>query len=60
MSKPFWQSKTLWFNVLAAGVFVAGSAGYADFAPDADVMAVVAAVLNVVLRFVTRQPVALS
>lgn len=56
--KPFYTSKTLWFNVLAVVVFLAGSLGYADFAPSADVMAIAAAVLNLVLRFATRQPVA--
>ena len=58
ITKPFWKSKTLFFNVLAALVIVAGMLGYADFVPDADVMALVVAVANVVLRLLTRQPVA--
>lgn len=57
MSKPWYQSKTIWFNALAVLVFVAGSFGYADFTPDADIMAIVAAILNVVLRLVTSQSV---
>lgn len=57
--KPFYTSKTLWFNLLAVAVFVAGSFGYADFLPDPDLLALAAAVLNLGLRFATRQPVSL-
>jgi len=58
-NKPFYFSKTLWFNLLAVAVFAASQFGFMDFAPDADLLALAAAVLNLVLRFVTKQPVAL-
>jgi len=49
----------LWFNVLAGALVVAGMLGYAEFAPDADVLALVVAVMNLVLRLFTQQPVGL-
>ena len=52
--KKWYLSKTLWFNVVAVAVFIASAFGYADFIPDADVLAIVAAVLNLVLRLVTN------
>lgn len=57
--KAFWKSKVLWFNVLAGALVVAGMLGYAEFAPDADVLALVVAVANLVLRLFTQQPVGL-
>lgn len=57
MPKPFWKSKTVLFNVVAVLVFVVSAFGYASFTPDPEVMALVAAVLNVVLRFWTSQPI---
>lgn len=59
-TKPFYLSKTLGFNVIAAVVFVASIFGYADFAPDPDVMALVAVVANVALRFATSKKVTLK
>lgn len=58
--KEFWKSRMLWWNVLAVVVFVASQLGYADFAPDADVMAIVAAVVNMALRFRTDQGLSLQ
>jgi hypothetical protein len=58
MEKEFWKSKVLWFNVLAALVFVASQVGFAEFSPDADLLAIVAAAINLILRFVTKQPLA--
>jgi hypothetical protein len=58
--KEFWKSKTLWFNVLAVLVFVASQFGFADFSPDPNVLAIVAAVVNLVLRFFTTKSVALK
>ena len=37
--------------------FVAEHFGYVDFAPDAGLMALVAAVVNIILRFMTKTPV---
>jgi hypothetical protein len=58
--KEFWKSKTLWFQAIAIVVFVASSFGYADFMPDADLMAIVAAVVNIALRFRTDQALSLG
>ncbi len=55
--KGFWKSRTFWFNVLAVIVAVAGQFGFAGFEPDAEVIAVVVGIVNVLLRFATRQPV---
>lgn len=57
--KKIWKSKTLWFNVLAAVVLVASEVGFGGFEADPQLMALVAAAANVVLRFVTREPVEL-
>jgi hypothetical protein len=59
-AKEFWKSKTMWFNILAVLVFVASQVGFADFRPDADMLAVVAALVNLLLRFVTKEPVKLK
>lgn len=61
--KPFWRSKTFWFNVLALIVMVANAFGFADFQADPEVsqMAfVIVTVVNLVLRFVTKEPVYLK
>jgi hypothetical protein len=61
-SKPFWQSKTLWWNALAIVVTVAGSTAFQALLP-ANWMAYDAAIVsvgNIVLRFVTTQPITAS
>jgi hypothetical protein len=50
-SKPIYQSKTFWFNVLSVIVTVAG------VVPVTPVTMGIAAVGNVILRIVTNQPV---
>jgi len=57
--KSFYQSKTLLFNALSVAVFVAVAFGFADFAPDPEIMGLAAALLNIVLRLVTKTPVGL-
>jgi len=59
MSKPIFASKTLWFNAVAVLVFVATAFGFADFAPDESVLALVAALVNLYLRTRTDKPVEL-
>jgi hypothetical protein len=61
-SKPWWQSKTLWFNILSiVGVALAAvlqSAGDLHIpASWIAVLTVVVAVVNMVLRLVTSQPI---
>jgi hypothetical protein len=58
--KPFWQSKTLWFNALFLIVSLAGVVGFGEFQPSPEIVevaTVVAAVINLVLRLVTKQAV---
>ena len=62
MSKPFYKSKMFWFNILAFIVAVAAQFGYeaelpADF--EAFVLPVVF-LINLALRFVTKEPISLS
>ena len=59
MTKDFWKSKTLWFNVLAFVVAVTGAFGYTGELPGEAAVFVpaVIAVINFLLRFVTKQPI---
>ena len=60
--KQFWKSKTFWFNALALVVAVAGAVGYSEFVPgeDAkDISMAVVLVVNLILRFMTKEPIAL-
>lgn len=56
-TKPFYQSKTLIFNVLAVLVLIATQFGFGDFKLDAEWTAGVVAIVNFVLRLVTTKPV---
>ena len=50
--KPFWSSKTLWVNVLAAvALFVQNQYGYA-LSPD--LQAYILILVNIILRTVTK------
>ena len=58
--KPFWESKTFWFNLLALVVAVASAFGYREFQPDPEVLQLavgIIALINLLLRFVTKQPI---
>ena len=60
-TKPFYVSKTFWFNVLALVVVVAGAFGFAEFQPTPEVETyglVLVTIANIVLRFVTAKPLA--
>lgn len=65
-TKPWWRSKTIWFNAAAGGVaFIAGAwSAYADALPLPKwavlVLGGVVAAVNVGLRFVTTDPVTLK
>jgi len=59
-AKSFLRSKTFWFNVLALVMLVATGFGYGEFQADPAITqygAVVITVINLILRFATRQPV---
>lgn len=57
MMKPWYQSKTVWFNLLAVAVLVANRFGYLDFKLDPVMGEGILAVVNLVLRFITRTAV---
>lgn len=62
-TKSFYLSKTFWFNVLAFVGLVAVSFGYGDFQVDpavAEYASVAIVIINLILRFVTKQGVTLS
>lgn len=51
--KPFWKSKTIWANAVSVGLYVAKHFGVNVPAPAPELIAVV----NLVLRFLTKQPI---
>jgi len=61
-AKPFWQSWTVWFNVIGVLILVAEAFLQFDFAgPDAEKWIAFGIVVgNIVLRFKTAQPVTLT
>ena len=58
-AKNWYKSKTLWFNGLALVVLVAASFGYTgEISPDfAAVAPAIVLLINLILRFVTKQPI---
>ncbi len=57
--KPWYASKTVIFNVLAVLVLVANQLGFDVFKLDAQWEVGILAIVNLVLRFVTKGPVRL-
>lgn len=55
LTKPFWTSRTLWVNVLTAAVAL--GSGHLGFEVPAHVAVPLVAIANVILRFLTTQPV---
>jgi len=57
-SKSIWQSKTFWVNLISIGAIIGSSYG---FEIDTETQAVLAtgilAVVNIILRLVTKQPI---
>lgn len=61
--KVFWLSKTFWFNVLALVLAVATAFGFGEFEPDAKLLeyaSILVMLINLILRFVTKEPVLMS
>ena len=55
--KSWYESKTIWFNVLAGVIMVAGYFGFGEFAPDsrvAELIGLVASLVNLYLRAKTN------
>jgi len=53
--KAFWKSKTFWVNLLALGAMV-GQNMSSNFVISSDMQVGILAVVNVVLRLVTKEP----
>ena len=56
--KPFWKSKTLWFNLIFLLVTLATSWGYTDWQPTTEMQQIITGVvliLNLILRYMTKQ-----
>ena len=61
MPKEWYKSKVFWFNVISLVVMVAGAFGFAEFQPDeqwVQIGGVLISVINLILRFLTQQPLA--
>lgn len=57
-TKPWWQSKTLWFNILTLGLDAAS--GQLGFHIPPNVAVPILAAGNIGLRLITSQPVSAS
>ncbi len=60
MGKPWYLSRTLWFNLLALIVAVATAFGFADFEPSPlidHIAVLIVALVNLWLRTKTSEPV---
>ena len=58
-TKNWWASKTIWANLLAVIAAIGTAFGLnLDAGIQAEVVTVIMGVVNIALRFVTRQPVA--
>lgn len=57
--KPWWASKTIWINLIAVvATLLAVTVGFEmDATFQAEIVAVVMGIVNIVLRFVTVEPV---
>ena len=59
--KPFWQSKTFWFNAIVLLVAVFEALGQLNLSwLNPEIVVVVLTIGNVLLRFVTKEPVTLK
>lgn len=62
-TKKWYESKTIWFNVLALVVIIANAFGFVGFAPTEDVTELAGTavvVINLILRFITNQGIRLQ
>ncbi len=58
-TKPAWQSKTLWVNlILALAAFIPGIGGWIAAHPD--MLGIAFAVINVGLRLITKKEITIS
>lgn len=60
-AKPWWQSRTLWWNIVSLTVVIGGTLADPTLVADPRVVAgatIVVTVGNAILRFLTSQPIA--
>jgi len=58
--KVWYESKTLWFNILYGVVAIAGLFGFAEFSPDTnavEIVGVLIAAINIVLRLLSNKSI---
>ncbi len=55
MGKKFWQSKTFWVNLIAIVALVLQQ--YTGYVITPEKQVAILSVINVVLRFVTKEPI---
>ena len=55
--KPWYRSRTVWFNALAVLVLVANQFGFTGWSLDPEVSTGIVALVNLYLRFITKQPI---
>lgn len=55
--KDFWKSKTFWVNLIAIIVFVIQMLWIKDFAIPVEIQGAILAVINFVLRLVTKEEI---
>ena len=56
MTKPFWQSSTLWINIVGVLIVVLDLVLQSNLIPDPDVTAIVVSILNILNRFRVKKP----
>jgi hypothetical protein len=57
MAKRFWQSKTFWVNLIAAGALIYQGVTGHEVVLSPEQQAIILAVVNLVLRAVTKEPI---
>jgi len=57
-AKPWWQSKTLWVNIIAGAAMVVQS--LLGVGLGAEEQGAILAAINIILRLITRSPVSLK
>lgn len=58
--KEWFRSKTLWFNILALAVAIAGVFGFGEYLPNVkwgEIIAIAVAIANLFLRYWTSEPI---
>jgi len=57
-TKSIWQSKTFWVNLISIGAIIGASCGFEiDTETQAVLSTGILAVVNIILRLVTKQPI---